>query len=131
MPVIGKTNPHAAELRRNSTDAEQRLWRHLRNRNLGGFKFRRQATIGPYIADFACVECKLVVEADGGQHVENTRDNRRSADLQALGWHVLRFWNDEVLQQTAAVLEVILATCLRRKEEEPSPCPLPLAGEEE
>ena len=130
MAAIGKTNPHAAELRRDSTDAERKLWRHLRNRNLGGFKFRRQVTIGPFIADFACVDCKLIVEADGGQH-GSPQDDRRSAYLQSLGWKVLRFWNNDILQQTEAILEIILGECEQRKEGKPSPCPLPLAGEGE
>lgn len=128
MATIGKTNPHAVELRHNSTDAERRLWHHLRNRSLGGFKFRRQVPIGPFIADFACVECKLIVEADGGQH-GSAQDDRRTAHLRSLGWRVLRFWNNEVLQQTDAVLETILAACEQTKEPKPSPYPLPHAGE--
>lgn len=124
MATIGKTNPHARRLRRDSTDAEQRLWRHLRNRNLGGFKFRRQVTIGPYIADFACVEAKLIVEADGGQHT-NERDERRTAYLEALEWKLLRLWNNDILQKTEAVLEMILATCVE------SAPHLPRAGEDD
>ena len=130
MPLIGKTNPNARPLRRDSTDAERRLWRHLRNRNLGGFKFRRQVTIGPFIADFACIECKLVIEADGGQHGTN-KDSTRTAYLENLGWRVIRFWNDDILLRTDAVLGVVLEACLEgQKTDEPSPCPLPQAGEE-
>jgi very-short-patch-repair endonuclease len=110
MATIGKTNPHAAKLRQEATDAERRLWRHLRNRNLGGFKFRRQVTIGPFIADFACVEIKLIVEADGGQHGGDS-DTWRTHYLEALGWKVLRFWNHEILLHTDAVLEAILRAC--------------------
>ena len=128
MATIGKTNLHSRTLRRNSTDAERRLWYWLRDRRLGGFKFRRQVTIGPFIADFACVECKLVVEADGGQH-GSERDGQRSAYLKALGWRTLRFWNNDVLQHTDAVLETILTACEQRKGTRPSPCPLPQAGE--
>jgi very-short-patch-repair endonuclease len=128
MPAIGRTNPHARTLRRNSTDAEKRLWYRLRARRLGGFKFWRQVTIDPFIADFACVECKLIVEADGGQH-ESNRDSERTSHLQALGWRVLRFWNHDVLQQTNSVLAAILGACEQRKEDGPSPCPLPRAGE--
>ena len=113
MATIGRTNPNAARLRRDSTDAEHRLWRNLRNRNLGGFKFRRQATIGPYIADFACVEAKLIVEADGGQHTVEG-DARRTAYLEALGWKLVRFWNNDILQQTEAVLETIVRACEQR-----------------
>ncbi len=128
MATISKTNPHAVELRQNSTDAERKLWRHLRNRNLGAFKFRRQVTVGQFIADFACVECKLIVEADGGQHGSEL-DGRRTACLQALGWEV-RFWNNDILQQTDAVLETVFAACEQRNEGKPSPSPLPRAGEE-
>ena len=113
MNVIGRTNSHAARLRRNATDAEHRLWRHLRNRNLGGFKFRRQVTIGPFIADFACVEARLIVEADGGQHTSES-DARRTASLEGQGWKLLRFWNNDILQQTEAVLETILLACEER-----------------
>jgi len=128
MATIGKTNPHSRRLRREATEAERRLWHYLRNRCLGGFKFRQQETIGSCIADFACVECKLVVEADGGQHCDG-RDAARTDYLEALDWHVLRFWNNDILQQTDSVLEVILVACLERRKGKPSPCPLPPAGE--
>src|SRR5690348_5570022 len=125
---IGRINPHARRLRRQATDAERRLWHHLRNRQLGGFKFRRQETIGRCIADFACAECRLIVEADGGQHGRKA-DVERTAYLDRLGWDVLRFWNNDILQNTDGVLAVILAACEERKERRPSPCPLPHAGE--
>ena len=128
MATIGKTNPNAGRLRREATDAEQRLWHHLRNRQLGGFKFRRQVTIGPFIADFACVEERLIVEADGGQHGRD-RDARRTQYLEGLGSKVLRFWNHDILQQTTAVLETILSACEEQAKGKPSPSPLPLAGE--
>ena len=128
MATIGKTNPHARRLRREATDAERRLWYHLRNRRLGGFKFKQQETIGLYVADFACVEIRLIVEADGGQHSE-ARDAARTEYLESLGWRVLRFWNNDILQRNDAVLEVILAACVERQEGKPSPCPLPHAGE--
>jgi len=128
VATIGIINPHARRLRREATDAERRLWFHLRNRQLGGFKFRRQETIGPFIADFACVACKLVVEADGGQH-GTERDAQRTACLEALGWSVLRFWNNDILQNSDGVLTTILGACDERREGRPSPCPLPLAGE--
>jgi len=91
-------------LRRNATDAENTLWRYLRNRRLAGCKFRRQHPIGPYIADFACPEAGLVVELDGGQHTEAT-DAHRTAYLKEQGYTVVRFWNNEVLQNTEGVLE--------------------------
>lgn len=91
------------------TDAERYLWYRLRARRLGGFKFRRQAPIGPYITDFVCIEAGLVVEADGGQHAEReAEDADRTAYLEDLGYRVLRFWNHEILNKTDAVLERIL-----------------------
>ena len=128
MATIGKINPHARRLRRQATDGERRLGSHLRNRQLGGFKFRRQETIGRLVADFACVECRLVIEADGGQHTDDA-DRGRTAYLNSLGWSVLRFWNNDLLQDSAGVLEVILRACHERNEGKPSPYPLPLAGE--
>ena len=126
---IGKTKPHARRLRRDSTKAEQILWRQLRNRQLDGFKFRRQVTVGPYIVDFVCAEAHLAVEADGGQHTA-TSDSRRSAFLEALGLRVIRFWNNDILENPEGVLETILAAAKTgRAEEGPSPCPLPRAGE--
>ncbi len=98
----------ARALRRSSTDAEAQLWNRLRNRQLLGLKFRRQHPIGPYYADFACLEIRLVVELDGGQHVEDAvRDARRAAAMAAQGFTTLRFWNHEVLGQMDAVLEAI------------------------
>jgi len=99
----------ARKLRKASTDAELRLWLQLKNRNLGGFKFRRQHPIPPYVVDFVCIEQKLIVELDGGQHAEQTaRDAERTAFLESKGFRVIRFWNDEALKQTNAVLEEIL-----------------------
>jgi len=128
VATIGGTNPHARCLRKEATDAEQRLWYHLRSRNLGGFKFRRQVTIGLFIADFVCLEARLVVEADGGQH-GNDRDLDRTKYLEELGWKVIRFWNHDILQQTDAVLEAILLACEEGTRKKPSPNPLPHAGE--
>ncbi|MEJ8854716.1 endonuclease domain-containing protein [Variovorax robiniae] len=118
----------ARTLRESPTDAESLLWYHLRDRRLAGFKFRRQRPIGPYFADFACLEARLVVELDGGQHVDEAGyDERRTALMNAEGFHVLRFWNNEVLAQTEAVLEVILRAL--QEGADPHPNPLPLAGE--
>ncbi len=84
------------------------LWQYLRNRQLLGYKFRRQAVIEPYIVDFACLEAKLIIEADGGQHAEQASyDARRSSRLEGMGYKVLRFWNHETLSETDAVLERI------------------------
>jgi very-short-patch-repair endonuclease len=96
-------------LRRNSTDAEMRIWLALRDRRLGGFKFVRQEAIGPYIADFACRDQKLIVKLDGGQHSENNRDQTREAFLTGEGYKVLRFWNNDVMKNRDGGLETILA----------------------
>jgi very-short-patch-repair endonuclease len=105
------------------TDAEQRLWQALRNRQLGGWKFRRQYPVGPFIADFACVEKKLVVEVDGGQHAKGLeKDHKRSEYLELRGYRVLRFWDNQVLQETDSVLEAIMFAVL---EDTPSPQPSP------
>ena len=96
-------------LRRNQTAAETRLWHHLRDHRLAGFKFRRQLPIGPYFADFVCAQRRLIIELDGGQHAEQAdQDARRSAYLSKQGYTVIRFWNDQVLKETDAVLEEIL-----------------------
>lgn len=102
---------HAKNLRQTMPDAERRLWQHLRAARLGGYKFRRQQPIGPYIADFVCTRPKLIIEADGGQHGERqTHDAARDRYLQTRGFRVLRFWNHDILQQTEAVLTEILNT---------------------
>ena len=88
---------YARQMRHEPTLAERALWRLLRSRNLRGLKFRRQVPLGPYIADFACVEARLIVEADGGQH-GGPRDEARDAWLQAQGFRVIRLWNSEVLE---------------------------------
>jgi very-short-patch-repair endonuclease len=99
----------AAELRRAPTDAERRLWRMLRGRQLGGLRFRRQVPIGPYIADFACLEAALVIELDGGQHAEAIGyDRQRDRYLAERGYRVLRIWNHDVDQNIEGVLETVL-----------------------
>ncbi len=114
-------NP-AKNLRQRATDAEHRLWQRLRNRQVHNAKFRRQHAIPPYIVDFVCLEKKLIIEADGGQHTERqTHDEKRTAFLEVQGFQVLRFWNDEILTQTEDVLEAIF----RALSETPHPNPLP------
>jgi very-short-patch-repair endonuclease len=110
--VRGEIIKHLAKkLRKNMTDAERLLWRHLRNRELGGYKFRRQRPIGPYIVDFVCLEKKIVIEVDGGQHAGQAElDVKRSDYLKEKGCKILRFWNNEVLQETESVLNVILSS---------------------
>jgi very-short-patch-repair endonuclease len=120
----------ARRLRRNQTDAEQRLWARLRDRQLGDNKFRRQHPIGPFIADFCCPQRKLVLELDGGQHgAEVVADQKRSRFLEEKGCRVLRFWNHEVLKDTNAVLERIVAVP-RDLHADPHPGPLPKRAKE-
>jgi very-short-patch-repair endonuclease len=98
----------AKALRKASTDAESLLWYRLRNRQLLDLKFRRQRPMGQYIADFACLEIGLVIELDGGQHAEQVaRDEARAEEMKRLGFRTLRFWNNEVLNETEAVMEQI------------------------
>ncbi|MFH1149256.1 MAG: endonuclease domain-containing protein [Actinomycetota bacterium] len=98
----------ARGLRENQTDAEMCLWQLLRARQVLGCKFRRQQPLGDFIVDFVCLEERLVIEVDGGQHVDNAYDERRSSWLHQEGFTVLRFWNDDVLLRTDAVLEAIV-----------------------
>ena len=113
----------ARKLRKNMTDAEQLLWRHLRDRQLGGYKFRRQHPIGTFVVDFVCLEKELVIEVDGGQHAKQLEpDAKRSDYLKEKGYRVLRFWNNEVLQESESVLSVILSSL---NGEPPHPGPLP------
>jgi very-short-patch-repair endonuclease len=102
------TTRRARELRKNATDAELKLWAHLRLRQIGGFKFRRQHPIGQYIVDFICMGKKLIIEVDGGQHDKfKFYDAKRDRWLENKGFKVLRFWNNEVLQDIEIVMEVI------------------------
>src|SRR5260221_12098495 len=98
----------ARRLRQSMTDAERRLWFAMRDRRLAGYKFRRQHPIEEFVVDFACTKHRLVVEADGGQHAENTRDARRTARIEAQGWQVVRFWNNDILTNTEGVILTIL-----------------------
>jgi very-short-patch-repair endonuclease len=95
-------------LRRDSTDAEMKLWLSLRDRPLSGFKFVRQEAIGSFVVDFVCREKKLIIEVDGGQHAENEKDLLRDEQFRHAGFQVLRFWNNDVLNNKNGVLEVIL-----------------------
>jgi primosomal protein N' (replication factor Y) len=102
-----KTTVRAQGLRREPTDAERTLWYALRYSQLG-WRFRRQFPIPPYIVDFACVEAGIVVECDGGQHNEPGEHERRDRFLNQNGWRVLRFWNNDILQNRSGVVERIL-----------------------
>ncbi|HEX7325463.1 MAG TPA: endonuclease domain-containing protein [Rhodanobacteraceae bacterium] len=105
----GAKTGFARALRRDMTDAERHLWWHLRMRQMARCRFRRQHPIGPYIADFACIERQLVVEVDGSQHFESDHDARRDAWFAQNHFRVLRFWNHDVLNRTNEVLAAILA----------------------
>ena len=101
--------PNAKKLRKNQTDAEKKLWSKLRNKQLEGFKFRRQVPIGSFVADFVCYEGKVIIEVDGGQHASQTnQDEKRTRWFESQGYRVIRFWNNEVLSNFEGVLEVIL-----------------------
>jgi very-short-patch-repair endonuclease len=117
----------ARDLRSRSTDAESALWHALRNRQLFGFKFRRQAPKQGYVADFLCPSARLIVEVDGGQHALRTaEDNVRTKQLEQNGYRVLRFWNNEVLGNLEGVLTAIAAELANHA---PSPQPSPQRGE--
>jgi very-short-patch-repair endonuclease len=115
------TLKRSRDLRRESTDAERRLWAALRNRQFFGAKFRRQVAIGRFIVDFCCTERQLVVELDGGQHAMQQRyDRLRTRELIIAGFRVLRFWNAEVLRNTEGVLEDVARAL---NEDLPAPSP--------
>ena len=115
----------ARELRRRATAAERHLWQRLRARQLDGAKFRRQVPIGPYIVDFACLSSRIVIELDGGQHAErehSRRDKRRDRFLEARGFRVLRFWDNDVFTDMDGILSVIRDALAASS---PHPNPLP------
>ncbi|TAH34019.1 MAG: endonuclease domain-containing protein [Alphaproteobacteria bacterium] len=101
----------AKAMRNDPTDAEYRLWYHLSNRQLLNHKFRRQHPIPPYIVDFCCIEKKIIIELDGGQHAEDGHaiyDKKRDEFLKNAGYDVIRFWNQEVMKNIDSVIETIL-----------------------
>ena len=106
-----KTMHRAGELRREPTPAEQKLWAHLRGNKLNGMKFRRQHAIGNYIVDFCAIKQKLIIELDGSQHLEQEEyDHERTAYLESQGYKVIRFWNNDVMNDIHGVLRVIDVT---------------------
>jgi very-short-patch-repair endonuclease len=106
---------HARDMRRNSTDAERKLWSHLRDRQLRDCKFRRQCLIAPFIVDFCCHEHKLIIELDGSQHFDDQNyDQERSRALALKGYRVLRFWNNEVLVGIEGVLAEVMTALEER-----------------
>ncbi len=105
----GMVNFRARELRRNLTEAEKTLWRNIRLRQIGGYKFRRQQPIDRYIADFVCFEKRLIIEVDGGQHLEQkSYDSERDKWLEKEGFRILRFWDNQILKEIEAVKQVIM-----------------------
>ncbi len=114
----------ARTMRAAPTDAEHRLWQHLRAGRLPGFKFRRQQPLGNFIVDFVCLEARLIVELDGGQHNGSAADVARDAWLTSQGFVVLRFWNNEIFENLAGVVERILL----QLQAAPHPSPQPLSG---
>ncbi len=99
----------ARMLRRNQTDVEKKLWGFLRDRRLFGLKFRRQHPIGKYVVDFCCLEKRVIIELDGGQHArQSIRDSSRTNDLENEGFRVVRFWNNQIMENPQGVLEKIV-----------------------
>jgi very-short-patch-repair endonuclease len=123
IPIVATTS-NAPALRRSMTDAERKLWRVLRARQFAAAEFRRQEPIGPYVADFVCYKQRLVIEVDGGQHAESARDRFRDRWFEQNAFRVLRFWNNEVLNNLEGVSTAIISVLAERQNE-----PSPLAGE--
>ena len=104
----------ARDLRKNSTDAESLLWKHIRGKQLEELRFRRQCPFEKYIVDFICFEKKIVIEIDGGQHnIDNEKDIIRDNFFISKGYKVIRFWNNEVLKNIEGVIEVIREECVK------------------
>jgi very-short-patch-repair endonuclease len=109
MPDSEDSKNRARRLRREPTPAEEKLWEELRAKQLRGFKFRRQHPIGPYFADFCCLKRRLIVEVDGDEHTESeSYDQKRTAYLMERGHRVIRFWNEDVLEDSDSVLAAIV-----------------------
>ncbi|MGA9423242.1 MAG: endonuclease domain-containing protein [Rhodanobacteraceae bacterium] len=117
----------ARKLRHQMTDAEQRLWFQLRLGRLAGCRFRQQHPVGRYIADFACLEAGLIIEVDGGQHLESAGDKARDEWFSTQGFRVLRFWDDDVLLRTDEMTAVILEALAPSGPHPPS-APSPASG---
>ena len=114
----------ARRLRANATNAETILWRHLKTIETEGTHFRRQVPLGPYVADFACMAARLVIEIDGSQHGNESnkaRDEARTRWLESEGYRVIRFWNNDIVQNAEGVLDVIYAALYGSREIEPRP----------
>jgi very-short-patch-repair endonuclease len=124
---VDRRVPRARALRRDATEAEKKLWQHLRQPPFKQHHFRRQATIGSYFADFASHQAKIVIEVDGGQHSGSASDEIRTRYLEANGYRVLRFWNNDVLQNVSGVLLTIDTAINAEGPPTPDPSP-PQAG---
>ena len=122
-----KATSLARKLRIDQTDAETKLWHRLRSRQIAGFKFVRQEPVDRYICDFVCRELKLIIEVDGGQHLESNSDVIRDRKLAEDGYCVLRFWNNDVLGNIDGVLQTIEASI---RQAAPHPDPLPVKNGE-
>jgi very-short-patch-repair endonuclease len=119
----------AKKLRNNATDVERKLWQHLRSRQSNGFKFSRQMPIAGYVCDFLCRSARLVIELDGGQHdLQTEKDEARTRRIEAEGYRVIRFWNNEVNEALEGVLIRIGEALAESAEAHPQP--LPQAGGE-
>ena len=122
----------ARRLRRHQTTAERVLWFRLRDRRLGGWKFKRQVPIDRFVVDFFCADAKLIIELDGGQHADRIdSDVNRTKNLEAMGYLVLRYWNNDVLGNINGVLENILSTLNPLRSGPPHPTPLPFGEREQ
>jgi very-short-patch-repair endonuclease len=119
----------ADQLRKNQTDAETLLWFALRNRQINKLKFRRQVPLGLYVVDFVCFENRLIVELDGGQHADaEAYDEARTSWLEGEGFHVIRFWNNEVLSNREGVLARLMEKCEELNSAAGDKSPSPPAG---
>ena len=115
QPVVRKNRQHARSMRRGQTDAEASMWRMLRHRRFIGLKFRRQVPIKNYILDFVCFERQIFVEIDGSQHLDSRSDEVRDSILAGAGFRIVRYWNNDVLQEPNAVAESLFALLNRDK----------------
>jgi len=121
-PIESFRRETARRLRKNGTAAETLMWRQLRKFETRGTHFRRQVPLGPYVADFACLASRLVIEIDGSQHGDEpgkSRDEKRTRWLESEGYRVLRFWNNDVTRNPAGVLDVIYAALYGTRDAEP------------
>ena len=120
--IKSETTSNARSLRDDMTLAEKKLWQAMRGKQLDGLRFRRQHPIGPYIADFACIDKSLVIELDGGQHQDQVAyDEQRTAFMVQQGWQVLRFWNNDVLNNLEGVLMKAIDFLTTAPPSQPSP----------